>query len=97
MAVIGPPNAMQRPKGKAGGGKGSDPFSQRTTRNERFAQMSRQEQLIEQKKKELMAKMQSATSAASKPASAAASGSASAAPNKPIVRPTGLLGKRPNW
>jgi hypothetical protein len=88
---------MQRAKGKAGGGKGSDPFSQRTTRNERFAQMSRQEQLIEQKKKELQAKAQSATSAALKPMAAAASASASGSPNKPLVRPTGLLGKRPNW
>lgn len=88
---------MQRAKGKAGGGKGSDPFSQRTTRNERFAQMSRQEQLIEQKKKELLAKVQSATTAALKPMAAAASASASGSPNKPLVRPTGLLGKRPNW
>jgi hypothetical protein len=38
--------------------KGSDPFASKTTRNERFAQMSKQEQLIEQKKREIQAKLE---------------------------------------
>lgn len=38
--------------------RGSDPFASKTTRNERFAQMSKQEQLIEQKKRELQAKVE---------------------------------------
>lgn len=40
------------------GVKGSDPFVSKTSRNERFAQMSKQEQIIEQKKLEIQAKMQ---------------------------------------
>ncbi|GLG94889.1 Uncharacterized protein GBIM_01976 [Gryllus bimaculatus] len=36
----------------------TDPFTPKTTRNERFAQMSRQEQLIEQKKREIQAKLE---------------------------------------
>ncbi|XP_071450189.1 uncharacterized protein [Hetaerina americana] len=40
------------------GVKGADPFSTKTSRNERFAQMSKQEQLIEQKKREIQAKLQ---------------------------------------
>ncbi|XP_046400471.1 histone acetyltransferase KAT6A-like isoform X2 [Ischnura elegans] len=39
------------------GVKGADPFSTKTSRNERFAQMSKQEQLIEQKKREIQAKL----------------------------------------
>jgi hypothetical protein len=39
--------------------RGSDPFASKTTRNERFAQMSKQEQLIEQKKREIQAKLES--------------------------------------
>ncbi|XP_047003177.1 SURP and G-patch domain-containing protein 1 isoform X1 [Schistocerca americana] len=35
-----------------------DPFTSKTTRNERFAQMSKQEQLIEQKKREIQAKLE---------------------------------------
>jgi hypothetical protein len=38
--------------------RGSDPFASKTTRNERFAQMSKQEQLIEQKKREIQAKLE---------------------------------------
>lgn len=38
--------------------KGSDPFVSKTSRNERFAQMSKQEQIIQQKKLEIQAKMQ---------------------------------------
>ena len=38
--------------------KGSDPFASKTTRNERFVQMSKQEQLIEQKKREIQAKLE---------------------------------------
>ncbi|XP_063225735.1 SURP and G-patch domain-containing protein 1-like isoform X3 [Bacillus rossius redtenbacheri] len=37
---------------------GSDPFALKTSRYERFAQMSKQEQLIEQKKKEIQAKFE---------------------------------------
>ncbi|XP_014487929.1 PREDICTED: bromodomain-containing protein 4-like isoform X2 [Dinoponera quadriceps] len=40
------------------GVKGSDPFVSKTSRNERFAQMSKQEQIIQQKKLEIQAKMQ---------------------------------------
>ncbi|XP_015117613.1 uncharacterized protein LOC107041531 [Diachasma alloeum] len=40
------------------GVKGSDPFVSKTSRNERFAQMSKQEQIIQQKKMEIQAKMQ---------------------------------------
>lgn len=40
------------------GVKGSDPFISKTSRNERFAQMSKQEQIIQQKKMEIQAKMQ---------------------------------------
>ncbi|XP_043276816.1 bromodomain-containing protein 4-like isoform X2 [Venturia canescens] len=40
------------------GVKGSDPFVSKTSRNERFAQMSKQEQIIQQKKLEIEAKMQ---------------------------------------
>ncbi|KAG8224292.1 hypothetical protein J437_LFUL005098 [Ladona fulva] len=40
------------------GVKGADPFSTKTSRNERFAQMSKQEQLIEQKKREIQARLQ---------------------------------------
>ncbi|XP_015437170.1 PREDICTED: formin-like protein 5 isoform X2 [Dufourea novaeangliae] len=39
------------------GVKGSDPFVSKTSRNERFAQMSKQEQIIQQKKLEIQAKM----------------------------------------
>lgn len=39
------------------GVKGSDPFVSKTSRNERFAQMSKQEQIIQQKKLEIEAKM----------------------------------------
>ena len=38
--------------------RGSDPFASKTTRNERFAQMSKQEQLIEQKKREIQLKLE---------------------------------------
>ncbi|XP_023725882.1 max-binding protein MNT isoform X3 [Cryptotermes secundus] len=38
--------------------RGSDPFASKTTRNERFAQMSKQEQLIEQKKREIQEKLE---------------------------------------
>lgn len=38
--------------------KGSDPFASKTTRNERFVQMSKQEQLIEQKKREIQTKLE---------------------------------------
>lgn len=38
--------------------KGPDPFTSKTTRNERFAQMSKQEQLIEQKKREIQSKLE---------------------------------------
>lgn len=40
------------------GVKGCDPFVSKTTRNERFAQMSKQEQIIKQKKREIQAKLQ---------------------------------------
>ncbi|XP_011329466.1 SURP and G-patch domain-containing protein 1 isoform X2 [Ooceraea biroi] len=40
------------------GVKGSDPFVSKTSRNERFAQMSKQEQIIQQKKLEIQAKLQ---------------------------------------
>ena len=40
------------------GARWSDPFASKTTRNERFAQMSKQEQLIEQKKREIQAKLE---------------------------------------
>ncbi|CAG5099525.1 Similar to SUGP1: SURP and G-patch domain-containing protein 1 (Homo sapiens), partial [Cotesia congregata] len=40
------------------GVKGSDPFVSKTSRNERFAQMSKQEQIIQQKKLEIQAKME---------------------------------------
>ncbi|KYN09892.1 SURP and G-patch domain-containing protein 1 [Trachymyrmex cornetzi] len=40
------------------GVKGSDPFVSKTSRNERFAQMSKQEQIIQQKKMEIQAKLQ---------------------------------------
>lgn len=40
------------------GVKGSDPFVSKTSRNERFAQMSKQEQIIQQKKLEIQAKIQ---------------------------------------
>ncbi|XP_017884096.1 serine/arginine repetitive matrix protein 1-like isoform X2 [Ceratina calcarata] len=40
------------------GVKGSDPFVSKTSRNERFAQMSKQEQIIQQKKLEIQAKKQ---------------------------------------
>lgn len=39
------------------GHKGTDPFSTKTSRSERFAQMSQQELLIEQKKREIQAKL----------------------------------------
>jgi hypothetical protein len=39
------------------GQKGTDPFSTKTSRNERFAQMSQQELLIEQKKREIQEKL----------------------------------------
>lgn len=35
-----------------------DSFATKTTRNDRFAQMSRQEQVIEQKKREIQARLQ---------------------------------------
>lgn len=38
--------------------RGSDPFVSKTSRNERFAQMSKQEQIIQQKKLEIQAKME---------------------------------------
>ena len=38
--------------------KGSDPFSQRTNRYDRFAQMSKQEEMIQQKKREIQAKLE---------------------------------------
>lgn len=40
------------------GVKGSDPFVSKTSRNERFAQMSKQEQIIQQKKLEIQAKLE---------------------------------------
>lgn len=36
----------------------TDTFATKTTRNDRFAQMSRQEQVIEQKKREIQARLQ---------------------------------------
>lgn len=36
----------------------TDAFQTKTTRNDRFAQMSRQEQVIEQKKREIQARLQ---------------------------------------
>jgi len=40
------------------GARWSDPFASKTTRTERFAQMSKQEQLIEEKKREIQAKLE---------------------------------------
>ncbi|XP_020280831.1 SURP and G-patch domain-containing protein 1 isoform X2 [Pseudomyrmex gracilis] len=40
------------------GVKGCDPFVSKTTRNERFAQMSKQEEIIKQKTQEIQAKLQ---------------------------------------
>jgi len=40
------------------GGKGSDPFSQKRNRFDRFAQMSKQEEMIQQKKREIQAKLE---------------------------------------
>jgi len=57
--------------------------------------MSKQEELIEQKKKELMAKLANQTKS-SQP-SATPSASATAQTAKPTVLRPGGLGKRPNW
>lgn len=64
------------------GVKGSDPFVSKTSRNERFAQMSKQEQIIQQKKLEIQAKMQEskakqAVESVKKPATSSSSSSSS--------------------
>ncbi|XP_033225087.1 formin-like protein 5 isoform X2 [Belonocnema kinseyi] len=72
------------------GVKGSDPFVSKTSRNERFAQMSKQEQIIQQKKLEIQAKLeeQQAKQAieSAKKATSSASSTASSKTNSSIKK-----------
>ncbi|XP_015609336.1 SURP and G-patch domain-containing protein 1 isoform X2 [Cephus cinctus] len=72
------------------GVKGSDPFVSKTSRNERFAQMSKQEQIIQQKKLEIQAKMQEQKAKQAvdsvKKSSSSASSVSVAKPNPPAFK-----------
>ncbi|XP_066994455.2 SURP and G-patch domain-containing protein 1 isoform X2 [Anabrus simplex] len=74
----------------------TDPFTPKCTRNERFAQMSKQEQLIEQKKREIQIKLEERKKSNANEALKKVQTTSSTTKTVPVIQPSASTGTQKN-